>query len=320
MLQLLISSNSDVSIPPARHIFERFAGIFELYGNLAKRENAQRLVRDLLNDEPIREWGLDVSVSEFCSQLEEPSVKGIISRLFQLYACKEGKVRWADKTPQHCFHTRAIREVFPEAKFIHLIRDGRDVAESLSRVYIGPKSMRNIANRWKRYIVEFNRVKMALPRDRYIEVYYEDLVRNPQGELERIFDFVGLRASGLRQQLKISSDSLDVESYPHFAVKSSVSAGKVGVFKRRFSYRDLQVFESIAGAALDFHGYALVTDGNAKLSLREKLNFAFEDKVYRFVRKLVNPSLWPLVRKQLLYYVQNVSRRLWRTKLVGLIR
>lgn len=136
LLQILLDAHPNIVIPPESHIFVRFSEIFNHYGDLSQAYNRQLLVQDILNDEQIKLWNLDISASDFCRQLKDFSVKGIISCLFELYAQRDGKHQWGDKTPQHALYLQEIKATFPNAKFIHLIRDGRDVSESLKRLAI----------------------------------------------------------------------------------------------------------------------------------------------------------------------------------------
>ncbi len=57
----------------------------------------------------------------------------VVRAFFELYAEKQGKPRWGDKTPGYTQHIRKISKVLPEARFIHLIRDGRDVTLSRTK-------------------------------------------------------------------------------------------------------------------------------------------------------------------------------------------
>jgi hypothetical protein len=51
-----------------------------------------------------------------------------LSALFSAYAAKHGKPRWGDKTPMYMRHLGLVERLFPDAQYVHLIRDGRDAA------------------------------------------------------------------------------------------------------------------------------------------------------------------------------------------------
>ncbi|NET82464.1 MAG: sulfotransferase [Moorea sp. SIO1F2] len=301
LLQVLMDAHPDICIPPESHIFPRFSESFDDYGDLSQNYNLKLFVKDILNDEPIKLWGLKISVPAFCSKLQERSVKGVISRLFELYAEREGKSKWGDKTPQHAMYLKQIKALFPQSRIIHIIRDGRDVAESLSRVLIGPKSIYGIAHRWKKYILSFQEFKKTINSHEFLEVHYENLVKNPKKELSKIFKFLGEDYS--------EDDSEVVQDIPetvrkhhylkaatlHDSLNKSISSQKIGVFKSKFKTREIEIFESIAGEALTGYGYSLETSGKTHIKRKEMIVFFIEDYLLRYLKKFVRPDMMTLI-------------------------
>jgi hypothetical protein len=102
-----------------------------------------------------------------------------------------GKSRWGDKTPLYCLELNTIRQVLPEARFIHIIRDGRDAALSLRRMWFSPGwEIETQAAYWCKY-VQAARLAGAGHND-YLEVRYEELIMNTAATLKKICDFVEL--------------------------------------------------------------------------------------------------------------------------------
>lgn len=311
LLQLLVDSHPHLAIPPESHIFVRFSKIFDYYGDLNKESNLRLFVSDLLGDYHIRDWNLGVSVEEFCNQLRDNSLRSIISLVFELYASNEGKIRWGDKTPQHMLHLEKIKEVFPEARFIHLIRDGRDVAVSSNRIFVGPPSILGIANEWRKYIFIFEEFKKKLADNDFIEVYYEDLVNKPENEVNKIFDFLGEDFIQIGKSVPNSTAKkyyLNTDSHM-LSLQSPISKKKICGFKKVFDTRQIEIFESTAGDALRLHGYKLITSGSAEILSSERYRFFMQDKIYRYYRKYIRPKeinkAWILFRREIQFY--------WRT-------
>ncbi|NEQ76185.1 MAG: sulfotransferase [Okeania sp. SIO2C9] len=309
LLQILIDAHPNIIIPPESHIFGRFSDIFDYYGDLKKDSNLYLFVKDILQDLSIKEWGLEISVIDFCSQLKITSVKGVISLLFELSAKKVGKNRWGDKTPQNTFYLKEIHKLFPEAKFIHLIRDGRDVTESLKRVFIGPKSIYGIAHRWRKYILTFDEFKKTINSDQFLEIHYEDLVLDLENQVKKIFDFLEEDAETVN-----SSNIPETErrmfyykSDPLFdSLNKPISNQKIGIFRKKLTKREIEIFESIAGDGLKIYGYQLETSGKTEIGIHEKIIFFYEDNIFRYLRKL----FVPLLRKQINYEVQLKIRKI----------
>ena len=290
LLQTLLDAHPNIAIPPESHLFRRFAPLFPRYGDLQEESNRKLLVKDLLNDVRIREWHLELSVEEFCARLKNYSLREIVSVLFEAYAEKEGKIHWGDKTPSNVLFLPQIKSLFPEAKVIHLVRDGRDVAESLSRALFGTKSIDTIAYRWKESILAFRQFVARFGQEDSIEVKYEDLANDPQHEISKILDFFE------EGDLKIGNGIPDtptrsyyIQKYPvHQMLREPVSNRKVGIFLKKMKSRKIEIFETIAGNLLESYGYHCVTARKAQIQLWERISFFLSDYCLRYLRKLTN--------------------------------
>src|SRR5687768_3442650 len=108
---------------------------------------------------------------------EAAGVRGaaeVLRVFYRLCAAREGKPRWGDKTPGYVKRMRPIASALDEARFIHLVRDGRDVALSRRKRGMGAdKRMGDVADLWKRRI-EHARKQAKRLRGRYLELRYED--------------------------------------------------------------------------------------------------------------------------------------------------
>jgi Sulfotransferase family len=114
-----------------------------------------------------------------------------IRAFYRLYAARFAKTRWGDKTPSYSSQMPEIEAVLPEARFIHLIRDGRDVALSVRPLWFAPgKDIRTIARDWKNRIEETRYLSRNCRH--YLEIHYENLVRHTESELRKICVFIKL--------------------------------------------------------------------------------------------------------------------------------
>lgn len=110
---------------------------------------------------------------------------------YRLYAARFSKPRWGDKTPLYCLEIENIRRVLPEARFVHIIRDGRDAALSLRRQWFSPGwEIETQAAYWRNYVTRGRRAGRGRPD--YLEVRYEDLILRTRGTLEEVCRFVAL--------------------------------------------------------------------------------------------------------------------------------
>lgn len=308
LLQMLLDARPPLSIPPESHLFDHFSDLVDFYGDLNREQNLKKFVRDLLGDERIKRWGLKVTAAEFCGSLKERSFRGIISHLFGLYAAGQHKSRWGDKTPEHTLYLEQIRRIFPEARFIHLVRDGRDVAESLGRVFFGPPTIDQKAVLWKRYVNAFEDFYACHP-DLCLTVHYEALALNPALVLRQVLEFLGEEAGEISAALPdtpLKQVYLNTDDGAHHSLKNPVTDQKVGIFRKGLSRRQIEIFESIAGTELKKYGYPLDSSGPLRARFHEKIIF-WTVHQFRFLKKLNHPGY---LKDRLQYHVRKRIMRM----------
>ena len=308
LLQTLLDGNSALSIPPESHIFDRFGELFEAYGDLNQPACLKIFVGDLLGDERIKRWELNITPEDFCRSLESKSLPGIISHLFELYAQRHGKSRWGDKTPEHTFCLEQIHLFFPQALFIHLIRDGRDVAESLGRMFFGPVTIDRKALLWKKHLNAFEIFEKRYP-NLCLTVHYEELVHDPSLILRRILNFMGESSSEVSLQIPDTSLKqvyLKTDDSTHRSLGEAVTDKKVGIYKQKLKPREIEIFEAIAGDELAKNGYPLESSGKESLHPGEKFLFFLIHQT-RFLKKL---SHFDYVRDRLQYHLRKFTLKI----------
>lgn len=105
-------------------------------------------------------------------------------------------VRWIEKTPRHLFHVRELRRMYPEARFIHIVRDPRDTFASYSRRYKNTDAVA-FSNYWIRGERAGMKHRAAFGEQVYRHIRYEDLLRNPEETLQSLKVFLGITADAL---------------------------------------------------------------------------------------------------------------------------
>lgn len=170
--------------------------------------------------------------------------------------------RWAECTPEHLLYVPWIRRELPDAQFIHIIRDGRDVALSLQKQgWVQPFPWDKdqsliVAGIFWEWIVGKGREFGRAPGPDYIEVRYEDLMAEPRSALARLGQFINHDLNYDRiQQVAIGS-----VNEPNTSFTSEVQKGgfqPVGRWRNSFSSGDLAAFEGAIGPFLKESGYPL---------------------------------------------------------------
>ncbi len=161
-----------------------------IYGELHVDANFRRLWDVVRSLAVFSEANGDIPVplpSDWCDHTR--SLAAVLDAVFGYFAARHGKRRWCEKTPQHVQHLLALATLFSNAKFIHVIRDGRDCAASFHRRWMRTPELTIL--RWKK-TVSLGRVQgRSLEDGRYMEVSYENLTTSPETVLRRICRFLG---------------------------------------------------------------------------------------------------------------------------------
>mgnify|MGYP000309579383 CR=1 FL=1 len=238
MLQLALGRHSRVAAPPETHFFTLTSR-----SRRGQRRHWEGLIRKLgiAIDPPPRRIRPGGEAREQFWRI----VESYLARVG-----KESATHVGEKSPEHLLRTAAILETFPEAKFVLIYRDGRDVALSLSKVPWMPRDVRLNFAVWLHYY----RVQRGLLREhpqRVICVRYEDLVRQPARELEPVLEFLGLEyepqvAEGGGNGEAVCPHEL---SYKARALEP-ISSGRTEVWKREMSQTQAAGLERWGGWAL----------------------------------------------------------------------
>jgi hypothetical protein len=189
-----------------------------------------------------------------------------IEKFFGEYARVQGKRRWAEKTPRNVEHLDYIFRTFPNVRFIHMVRDGRDVACSLRThpryklidgeiVHLDTwNPLEDCVARWTDAI-SCSRPYRSYPG--YLEVRYEDLVLAPGPTLKRVMDFVGEPwDDGLLRYAEIESGSRAISRFPQNPeATESLNDSSVGRWENEFTDEDESLFKELAGQFLIELGY-----------------------------------------------------------------
>lgn len=195
---------------------------------------------------------------------------------YKLYASKEKKPRWGDKTPDYALHMDSIRALIPESKFIHIIRDGRDAALSLRAQPFSPGPTMTDQARYWMSIVEAGR-RSAAYLGGCMEVRYEQLVSNPEPVLRAVCSFLELpfNKAMLHHEERAERRLLEHEgrvspSGEIILTKAArrniwhnsarpVDVNLVGQWRLRITSAEIAEFESVAGSLLEELGYPLAS-------------------------------------------------------------
>jgi hypothetical protein len=210
----------------------------------------------------------------------------IVAAPFAAYAAAHGKPRWADKTPHYVHHIDHLLAVWPRARFVVLVRDGRDVALSLRRMPFGPNNAWAAAQWWARGI-RAGRLAQAAHPDAVLTVRYEDVARDPQVDVPRICAFLGVGYDADMLALEKADRSRIVADQASWfpTIFDGINTTAVARWEREMSPRDQRIFAALAGDELRALGYDAGPGAVAPSPLQERW-FRYHNEAMRNVNFL----------------------------------
>jgi hypothetical protein len=213
-----------------------------------------KFAEDLLKDRNFRRnWEVEPAVIR--SRFAEPEpidFADAMRRLYAFYAELREKPRYGDKTPWFVNEISTLAEIFPESKFVHLIRDGRDVALSILELAIGPDHVSVSAEQWSRLISNGRASGRALGPSRYLEIRYEDLASDPEPLIRSICDHFELDFS----QEMLDRANVWRRKLPNKVIRRGyVTESGVRDWRREMHPRQVALYEAVAGPRLSELGY-----------------------------------------------------------------
>lgn len=213
---------------------------------------------DLLADAWFRRWALPEAAVRGAIATDAPAdFADAVRSIYRLYARHHGKERYGDKTPTFVLHLPVLAELFPEAVFIHVVRDGRDVALSLLEADWGPSTLGDAALHWKLHVRSGARAGARMEPERYHQVRYEDLVEDPEDGARTLCRFVGLDFdAAMLRYFERAGDLLAglPDAVEHQNLRLPPTQG-IRNWRRHMTTDDVALFETLTADVLDRFGY-----------------------------------------------------------------
>jgi hypothetical protein len=200
-------------------------------------------------------WGL--ALDDVQSVIEPTrDYASAVRALYGVYARERGKSRYGDTTPRNALRMLEIKRLWPEARFIHVVRDGRNVALSFLETSFGPDDIERAAIRWRTRVLETAKAGHHLGSE-CTTVHYEELVADPERELRRLCGFVGLDFDDA--MLRYHEHPEAVTDYIHnpeaHANLARPPTKGIRDWRSEMSPADVETFEQLAGLELSRFGY-----------------------------------------------------------------
>ena len=270
LLRMMLDAHPELTVPPETHFVPE---LVETAQEAKGSPTPEALLATITSQ---REWGdFGLTEEELLTRFRahDPLTAGDALRdFYEAYAERVGKPRWGEKTPIYVKSMRKIESALPEARFVHVIRDGRDVALSIRDRATKEHPIDRIAERWVRRITRAREQARRLAH--YKEIRYEALILDTEPTLREVCEFFELpwddavldyhqrsaeRLEEMKRELpdqgKRTTLSVERRMMTHARTTEKPDPRRVSRWRESMDRSDRELFESIAGPLLEELGY-----------------------------------------------------------------
>lgn len=276
-----------------RGLLPVFETLIPRFGALDQRHNRERLLQTWLRSKGFRRTGVDAGALSSRILEECHSGADFIRVVMESVAQKQGAPRWAVYDPDNVLHVERLKAGIPNALFLHIIRDGRDIALSLKKMggflplpwdRAETPSLVATALYWEWMVRNGRQRGSKFPAD-YMEVRYEDLIVNPRDALGKLATFLK-HDLNYDQILKSGLGRLSESNSSFREENSAEKINPLGRWKQRLSPMSVAAIEAAVGDCLEECGYSL------SLPKAER-NLGMRGEFQRFLyRRYLSGKMW----------------------------
>ncbi|MBL4586795.1 MAG: sulfotransferase [Flavobacteriales bacterium] len=265
LLRIMLNSHPNIVIPPECGFIQWWHEQYKGWNASFTSANVELYVNDVLGSKKIETYELDKeNLIEHINQIRPKSYSELSACIPISYASSKPIKRWGDKNNYYIHHIPLIKDIYPNARFIHITRDGRDVASSYLELsnsfskgtkYLPnfPSGIEAISTAWTKNIAT---IESGLSKTNLITVRYEDIVLDTITVLKQILDFVECKWSEQVCNYIDYNDEPKVTAAWKEKTFSPIDPSGIGRFGTDLTGDQLDQFMAIAKPTLQRLGYA----------------------------------------------------------------
>ncbi len=277
LITRLVNAHSQVCGPATTHLFRLLSENVERYGDLSVDANWNALLQDALDllEAKLGDWCTQWSLGELRRQVESRSLESLLQHIHRVEAIANGKGQLFIKEIEVFRYSSFLDQGFPEARYVYMVRDPRDMAFSWKRSAAIRGGVVRAAHAWLRDQTHFMTMADQLrPERRVWQTTYESLVTRPTQVLREVMKFLGVEFEP--QQLtfyqqsdthQIANAAADFANLRQPVMQDNRQKYRVGLTEAEVAY-----IEAKCGAVMERLGYVReLNDGRSADELERLL-------------------------------------------------
>ncbi|MCG8305794.1 MAG: sulfotransferase [Cytophagales bacterium] len=258
LLRLMLNQLEEVVAPHPPHILKAFMNLLPAYGNLSAPRSFRNLIADVCrfveaNPVPWQEIVLDWDrIANLC---KENTLIELFRVIYEIKAEANGAEFWCCKSMHNVYYADLMESIRPF--YIHLVRDGRDVAASFRKTVVGEMHPYFIGRQWKKDQEFSNRLIEKIGRERAIRIHYEDLIEHPEDVMKSICRLLNVTYDTKVLDFYNSKESnlTAVAGKMWSNLKKPIIRDNTKKYKSELTAEEIRIFESVAAGILTEYGY-----------------------------------------------------------------
>ena len=260
LLRIMLNQLKSIEAPHPPHILLTFSPLIHLYGDLSDESNFRTLINDVANfveANPVKWTQMNFDREKIRRHCNSNSLVQVFKAIYEIKAEMKGASYWCCKSMANLYFADAIEKEKIEPFYIHLVRDGRDVAASFKRAIVGEKHIYHLAQQWKNEQAIATDVINNYGKERSAVLLYEKFIDDPENSIAPILEKLGLKW-----------DNAMLNYFTSDEAKNTAAAGEMwknvvrpvdNTNKQHYSEKltplEIEIFEKIAGKTLLQFGY-----------------------------------------------------------------
>lgn len=244
LLRSMLAAGGEIAIPPESMTIPLAIRKFS-YPRLLDWPDLVRLVVSLFETQtnfPLWDTSL---IPAYRASFELPAAERSLARVIdEVFACYRDQnfpdaQSWGDQSPLNTLNLSRVRRTFPQARYLHLLRNPLDVVASM--VEFG-RTAEEATTRWCESIRQVKRLERRIDAEQFLQIRYEDLVTDPEPALRRVCTFTGVTPQEQMLDFWKLPSTLEWRAHPHHQnLQKPLFTTSVGSWRSRLSAEQQQL-------------------------------------------------------------------------------
>jgi hypothetical protein len=257
LLRLILASHSRICIPPETWFLVPLLDKLPADRQLSSTEIGAA-VEIMITHYRWPDMGMEApDLESRAAALTGATLRDVVELVYRHHLDGAGRTRWGDKTPPYIHIVPQLAAMYPGSRFIHLVRDGRDVAKSFQATGWYGRWLYDSCFEWREAIDRAHGYRSSPLADRLLDVRYEDLVLETEKTIRRICDFLGesFEPAMLDFQRAAEAGVPEREQHAHGKLGRAPRPSDIDRWKTEMSLREVLIVEAFLRDGLRQMGY-----------------------------------------------------------------